>query len=94
MAESEKAIADVGSWTYQGLLVKVGQSHCREKEIARWKLEQELSKAELIKASILGIQSQLDSVDSDWEAKWSTKHQGMVVNVMKRMVETGELSPR
>ncbi len=47
---------------------KVGQSRCREKETAGWKLEQELSQAELAKASIPRIQAQLDSLDSDWEA--------------------------
>ncbi len=85
---TEKAIAAqvFESERYKGLFEALGRSHNRGKSEAYWNLEQ----AELLRAE---LQARKDSFERDWEAVWSRKHKGMVVNVMKRMVEKGELPP-
>jgi hypothetical protein len=90
--ETERAIAAqvLDSERYNRLLDAMGQSHARGKATARWKLEDELRKAELLLASLDG---QMDSFESEWEAMWRHKHTGMIKSVMKKMVEKGELPP-
>jgi hypothetical protein len=89
---TEKAIAEqvFESERYKGLFEALGRSHNREKSEAFWKLDDEFKEAELLRAE---LQARKDSFDRDWEAKWSRKHKGMVVNVMKKMIEKGELPP-